>query len=150
MIVLQFSVPGVPAPKGSMRSFWSPRSRRVVTKHDNPRTEGWQLAVTAAAIKARGHQATIGGAVNVTLTFYLPKPKRETGAWPIKKRADIDKLARAVLDALTKARVYLDDSQVVLLGVRKEWDSEAGGTSGVRVEVRELWSGRVESRPEVA
>ncbi|MCR4339570.1 MAG: RusA family crossover junction endodeoxyribonuclease [Gemmatimonadaceae bacterium] len=50
--------------------------------------------------------------------------------WPTTK-PDADKLTRALLDALTGV-AYVDDSQVVHLGIRKEWALTGPGT---RVEV---------------
>jgi len=122
--VLRFTVFGAPAPKGSMVSFWNPRSRRVVTRHDNPKTVGWQLAVTAAAIKARGMTPMIAGPVAVQVTFALARAASNRDQLPITKRADLDKLARVVLDALSKALVYGDDSQVVSLAARKIYSTE--------------------------
>lgn len=59
-------------------------------------------------------------AVNVALTFWLPRPKTvkrpyATGTY------DIDKLTRAVLDSVTQAGIWRDDSDVVDLTVRKTY-----------------------------
>jgi Holliday junction resolvase RusA-like endonuclease len=60
--------------------------------------------------------------VSVRITFLMPRPKtvkRHTPTVP----PDIDKLCRAVLDALTDVGVWVDDSQVVDLGATKIYAS---------------------------
>lgn len=71
--------------------------------------------------------------VNIYFTFARPAGHFGTGrnAGTVKASAppfpsshamgDIDKLARACLDALTDAGVWKDDSQVVFLAARKVW-----------------------------
>lgn len=73
------------------------------------------------------------GPVTVAVTFILKRPKAHyrTGKFADQIRddaperphgtpgMDTDKLARAVLDALTTARVYGDDSQVTELRAKK-------------------------------
>lgn len=49
-------------------------------------------------------------------------PKASAPAYP---RPDTDNLAKSVLDALTDAGAWADDSQVVSLGVRKKWSQVA-------------------------
>lgn len=134
MTVLRFTVVGQPAPKGSMNAMWSPRHGKVISKNDNPRTTPWQQTVTLAAWRARGATATLEGAVAVDIRFYLVRPPSTPKAvtLPIKTRgSDLDKLVRAVLDALTKARIYGDDAQVVALSV-----SKAFGEPRAEIEVR--------------
>lgn len=70
------------------------------------------------------------GPMFVQATFWLPRPKshyRTNGElkpvaqwWPI-TRPDTDKLTRALLDALTLAGVWVDDSQVVQLTAEKSY-----------------------------
>jgi crossover junction endodeoxyribonuclease RusA len=74
--------------------------------------------------------------VYVRLEFVLPRPvstpKRRTP--PAVKRPDVDKLARAVLDALTSAGALADDSQVVDLHPIKRL-AELDETPGCRITV---------------
>jgi crossover junction endodeoxyribonuclease RusA len=74
------------------------------------------------------------GPVGIELHFGIPKPKsapKKKRVWP-DKRPDLDKLARAVLDALTEI-VFVDDSQVVEIQATKDY-----GVPGVTVAVRRI------------
>jgi len=55
--------------------------------------------------------------------FYLPRPasvKKETRPHPILP-PDIDNLVKALLDPMTKCKVWHDDSQVVNLTAQKRY-----------------------------
>ena len=140
---LHFAVPGIPVPQGSMvRAKWGVR-------HSNENLEPWRDTVTAAAIKAaeRAEWVQALGPVAVSLTFYLPRPKAHYGtggnAGQLKtsaphhhaKKPDVDKLARAILDALTVAAVWRDDDQVARLHATKVF---ADIRTGVVITVQEL------------
>jgi crossover junction endodeoxyribonuclease RusA len=75
------------------------------------------------------------GAVTVRLNFILPRPKAtpKRSTPPAIKRPDIDKLARACLDAITGV-VITDDSLVVDLAARKRL-ARIGETPGVHIQV---------------
>ena len=71
-------------------------------------------------LKQLEEQTTFTTATNVALTFWLERPpsvKRQYAT----ATYDIDKLTRAVLDSITKAGVWRDDSDVVDLTVRKTY-----------------------------
>lgn len=129
---VRFFVCGIPAPKGSMRAFVSRGSRRVVMVHDNVRTKPWSEAVgwaARAAICVSPSKKPMG----VWLDFTMPRPashststgKLRKGApqWPVAKR-DLDKLVRAVLDALTGI-AWVDDGQVVRVHAAKHYQDSA-------------------------
>lgn len=72
------------------------------------------------------------GPVTVEIVFHFARPAshlRKDGSpkasAPTYPRPDVDNLAKAVLDALTDAGAWGDDSQVVSLGVRKKWSQVA-------------------------
>jgi crossover junction endodeoxyribonuclease RusA len=121
-----FSVAGDPRPQGSM-SVYGGRIVHVKAAKLN----AWRDMVAQSAREAMPADWPLtDGPVAVALTFALRRPKghyARSGAilpWAPTvhaKRPDIDKLARAVLDALTVAAVWQDDSRVADLMVRKTW-----------------------------
>jgi crossover junction endodeoxyribonuclease RusA len=116
---LQFTVPGHPAPQGSLTT-----AHGRIYNANSATLRPWRASVTMHAVDARDRLGTPGipfpGPVRVRITFWLRRPvslpKRMT--LPSKK-PDLDKLARAVLDALTDAAVWRDDAQVVGLTLAK-------------------------------
>jgi Holliday junction resolvase RusA-like endonuclease len=109
---------------------------------NNPHLREWRLKVTGYAKQEMGDWDTLMEAVKVEVTFLLPRPKshyrtaqgheHELLDWaPLYPTTppDIDKLERAILDGLTDAGVWLDDSQVVTLHADKRyqrWDEVPG------------------------
>lgn len=134
---LVVGVAGEPIPQGSMRAFVVKGGRPIVTA-DNARTRPWKASVAdaaATAVERRG-MAPLAGPVDVDVVFRMPRPKghfnRHGALLPSSPstpagRPDIDKLARAVLDALTGI-VFRDDSQVVRLGLAKVYADDPGAT----------------------
>jgi len=133
--ILDVWVPGRPAPQGSKRNLGN---RKMVESSEG--VAPWRVDVRAgvlAAMQAQGHGGfTRRTPVWVGLEFVLPRPaatpKRRTP--PAVKRPDLDKLARAVLDALTSAGAVADDSQVVDLHPVKRL-AELDETPGCRITV---------------
>lgn len=135
--MIEFVVLGNPVTQGSMKAF-AHGGRAFVTHNTGGKLQAWRHAVSDEARKARESAQTemLDGPVVVEVEFRMAKPKsapkrRET--WPIGARSgDLDKLARAVLDALTGV-IFLDDSQVIALRVTKEW-----GPPGATVRISAL------------
>lgn len=131
--MIRFSVYGIPVPQGSTRALVTKSGRAIVTNANSNRLALWRNDVVAAASTARGDSPTMTGATWVDAVFYLPRPKAHyrTGAnanllrdaAPARpaKMPDLDKLIRAVLDALTVSGVIDDDGQVVTLNVSKRY-----------------------------
>jgi len=115
-------VRGTPAPKGSKSAFVH-KGRAIVTEGRS--SKQWESDVRRL-LQDRYEGAPMEGAVTVALTFSLLKPKSvaKSRRYPTVK-PDIDKLARAVLDALTGI-VIRDDAQVVRLAASKQYGEEAG------------------------
>ena len=124
--MLRFTVYGVPIPQGSTKAFWRPGMKHAVVTADNAKTKPWRQAIVDASREFMAGRKPIEDApIGVHIEFFLPRPKstpRRVVA-PTKK-PDVDKLLRAVLDALTAAGVWHDDSQVVSTHA---WKIFAGG-----------------------
>ena len=140
MNAIAFSVVGTPAPKGSTRAFVvykRGKGFRAAVTNDNPQTRPWAAVVRNAAIVARAawvHHNGLGmaaillpaysrpAAVRIELEFVLPRvaalPRRRIV--PHTRRPDLDKLTRAIKDALTGV-LYEDDSQVCALVATKRY-----------------------------
>lgn len=126
--MIQFTVYGIPQPKGSTRAFFRPGMARPVVTSDNPRTKPWALLVSTVAQEHAGANPPIEGPVSVVLEFWLPRPKSlPKRVVAHTKKPDLDKLVRAVLDGLTGI-VFYDDAQVVSVRASKGYTSWVGVT----------------------
>jgi crossover junction endodeoxyribonuclease RusA len=127
--MISFVAYGVPAPQGSMRAFNVKGRQHPVVTSDNPRTRPWKQTVLLAARDALCDRAPIDIAVRVDVQFYMPRPKSAPKSRRLPtKLPDLDKLVRAILDAMTDAGVWHDDSQVAMIQAAKFY---AGGEGDV-------------------
>jgi len=143
---LSFEVPGLPESQGSARAFVVAGRARITST--NKKLGSWRRDAIVAARDARNGRPAFTGPVAVHLMFFFPRPAAHFGTGrnvgvlkasaPVNKRTqpDVDKLARAALDALTGAQVYNDDSQVVELTANKEFAGDR--FIGTMVVVHEL------------
>lgn len=119
-----FHVAGKPVTQGSKRI--GRIGSRPVVLDDNSGLKAWRAAVTLAARHAWGGRPPIGAAtdVSVIVEFAFTKPKSSRYTYP--RRADIDKLTRALFDSITDAGVWADDDQVTILIARKALHDSQG------------------------
>lgn len=141
-IVIAFWVSGVPKPQGSKRAFNHPATKRIVmVEAAGAPLKDWRFDVksTAAARMAGRPLIAQPTGVQLQVEFVLPRPvslpKNKATPRAVKK-PDLDKLIRAVCDAL-KGVVYADDSQVVELVIGKR-TAELGEQTGARINVYAL------------
>jgi len=123
-----FAVFGTAAPQGSKRLLG-----RVMVESSR-RVHPWRSDVRSTAIQNKPALWSMAGPMRLDLVFWFPRPashygtksgisylKADAPPEPISARVgDIDKLSRAILDALTDV-AYLDDRQVVELEARKAY-----------------------------
>lgn len=112
-------VPGAPAPQGSMKGVVINGRARVVP--DNKKTGPWRGHIQSHLIPVIGPSVVYPcGGVHVAALFVMPRraaePKRVTP--PHVRKPDLDKLVRAVLDAIT-GLIVADDSQVTRIEAHK-------------------------------
>jgi crossover junction endodeoxyribonuclease RusA len=134
VLLAKLRVDGAPVPQGSMRAFVV--KGRAVIAGPQAKLRTWRELIGNEARRAGlGYYAEL--AVVVYGDFVLPRPKRlgKTKREPHTQKPDVDKLARALLDALTGV-VVRDDSQVVALHVSKRF-AAFDERPGVEIE---LWS----------
>jgi Holliday junction resolvase RusA-like endonuclease len=130
-MILELTVPGDPKPQGSKKGFMSKQGKYSIVEVGGRPLKIWREMITIYAITAMrkiGWEQQTQGPIGVELVFGMKKPARPKYDTPA-VRPDIDKLARAVLDALTDAEVYADDSQVISLTCTKTYT-----TPGVNVK----------------
>jgi crossover junction endodeoxyribonuclease RusA len=127
--MIRFTVYGKPQPQGSTKGFvynaYNPRTNqmqaRAAITSDNAKLKPWRQQVSQTAIEAaKGEIIPRGVPVSVWLMFYFDPPKSlAKSASRLKTtKPDIDKLERAVLDALTDT-IFEDDAQVALVHKQK-------------------------------
>lgn len=128
-----FEVLGTPVTQGSTRAFVQ-GGRAVVTHDKRKALMDWRNSIAYTAQQLGAAKLERGTPVWVVATFRLERPKsapkrilRPT------TRPDLDKLTRALLDALTGV-LWADDSQVVSLKVNKQF-ALPEQAAGVWIEV---------------
>lgn len=132
---LDIWVEGTPIPQGSKTGYV--RAGRAVLVDASKRLKSWRSTVRAAAEEAIHctDWEALDEPAGARLVFVLPRPKRPRFSRPAVK-PDLDKLTRAVFDALTDAGVWADDSRVVSMRVDKVYAGEGmGDAPGVWIEV---------------
>lgn len=139
------SVRVVGLPKGQPRARAFVRGGKAAV-YDPGTAEGWKSAVATAFKDLEGramHQP-----LEVMMTFYMPRPKshyRTNGKlkesaphFIYDKKPDFDNLEKAVADALTAIRVWIDDCQVVDSITLKRWEIPGIEAPGCNIRISEL------------
>jgi crossover junction endodeoxyribonuclease RusA len=128
MFDLTIDVSGEPASQGS-HSVINGRIVQVnSTKHKK-----WRNAVAFAALDlVTDDWELIDEPVELTVIFYLPRPKSVLDrAYPA-VMPDLDKLVRAVGDSLSGV-VYVDDSRIISLTAKKLYADDRGPGAVIRL-----------------
>lgn len=139
---LAFVAYGLPAPKGSKRAFAVRRrdGSTGINVAEQPQVKAWEAVVRSAAVLAAVEQdwpEPENGPLALVLQFAFQRPRshyrtgrhagelRETAPLYPAVRPDVDKLSRAVLDAMIGA-VIADDARVVHLRATKVYGLPVG------------------------
>lgn len=141
MRVIDFTVRGLPIAQGTARAFVAGGKARIATdsNRSNSPIGAWRGAIASAASDAMGDDPAIDGAVMVVVHFTFPRPAshylpvtrtrtvrelRLDAPRYVTAKPDVDKLMRALLDAITNV-VVTDDSRVVGIRAWKEYEDES-------------------------
>jgi hypothetical protein len=151
---LQLTILGAPATQGSKRPVRNKFTGRIHLIESSKSLPDWRQAVIGVARQELA--GLVGGpfcdrseGCYVDLHFFLARPaghfgsgrnseqlKASSPARPTGKRSDVDKLSRALLDALMLATVFGDDGMVTRLCVDKWYSTEwEHGVPGVVAQV---------------
>ena len=143
---LTLDVRGTPRAQGSMR-LHRMANGKVATRYP-PQVWEWRAQVQQVAAEAMVGREPFLCAVELRLDFDLSRPAGHYGTgrnaavlrasaprWP-RQSPDLDKLCRAVCDALTDAGCWKDDSVVAFLIAAKRYADEV--PPGVRITVKDL------------
>ena len=125
-----FWVSGLPVPQGSKKIGRNKATGRAVLIDDNEKLAGWRDLVDYNARKAVRGREVLDTPCAVDLSFEMERPKSHYKAdGTVKPNApvwcavkpDLDKLERAILDSLTTAGVWAEDSRAVILRSSKRY-----------------------------
>jgi len=133
---IEFTIPGAAAPQGSKRAIRL-RTGRTVLVESSAKVKPFRAVAALCATEA-WHQPPTAGTVALEVAFRFVRPKSHhkangdlrAGAPLTPGKPDIDKLLRALLDALTGV-VYVDDSQVACIWATKEYGARSETTVSV-------------------
>jgi len=118
-LTLAFTVYGVAMTKGNHRAVTPKGMKFPVITESNRNVASWQQLVAEGASRAiaerpEAERVLLTAGVRLTIAYYLPRPKKfsKRGVFVHHvTKPDLDRLERAILDALT-AVAYEDDKQV--------------------------------------
>lgn len=128
---MSFTVRGIPMPKGSVTRMPGGAMIPAGTRESRGRMDAWRNAIQTEAAKAMGECPPFEGGIRLWVEFALPVPKtlpkKHIGWLPHTKKPDVDKLLRAMCDALTGV-AWRDDSQCCIVAINKvyAWDGITG------------------------
>lgn len=129
---MKLFVPGEPAPQGSKNAY--KRGTAIVMVESNKRLPEWRKRLVEALQARLADAGQFDTAVTVDATFYLTRAK--TNKKPlVTQKPDLDKLARALGDALTISGVLKDDSYIVEWRLQKHYAEFE--QPGVEIEISE-------------
>jgi len=125
-VILAFTVYGTAATKGSMRAIHLKGMKVPIVTESNRSAKSWSQLVAEGASHAMQQRpltdrVLFPAGVRLTIAFYLPRPKKFSKRGVFVHHAtkpDLDRLCRAILDALTSV-AYADDKQVTELVTAK-------------------------------
>lgn len=125
-------VPGKPLPKGSLRHIG--RGRLI----EQTRVKDWMEQIRTDLLGHALEEPMFTTPVSAHLEFFFPRPAAaKNRLYPhMRSAGDLDKLCRAVLDAL-QPKVLADDALVVTMAATKRYET-TDYPAGVVITVEDL------------
>jgi Holliday junction resolvase RusA-like endonuclease len=122
---IRFKVPGIPSPQGSKRGFALKKGGKFTGKvamvESSTKVKSFRADVKDFADQAMAGNPLLDGPIRLSCLFQVPRPNshytsrrsltKSAPLYPGHQLGDLDKLTRAVCDAMTGI-VFKDDSQV--------------------------------------
>lgn len=136
-----FTVPGLPAPQGSKKAFRAPKSGKILITENSKFVGPWRDRVALAAHMVwNGAPVLTEVPVKVRVEYVLKRatgtPKTRPTPPAIKNNGDIDKLDRAIFDAITG--VIIADDKLVIESHSTKRIAEIGEATGAVITIEEL------------
>lgn len=126
-----FRVFGNPAPQGSKIPGASKSGKLFVREQAGQKLTDWRQNIEAAALLARGDSPAITVACSLQVDFFLPKPASVNLAkrpYPA-VQPDLDKMVRAVGDALQSSELIKNDSLIIKIIATKRYAGDTADTA---------------------
>lgn len=142
--LLRVTVPGIPQPQGSKDFKGMRAGKPILVESNDAKLQPWRKAIAGRARTAWGQRPPHDGPVELRVQFTLERPASAPVSWQQRERwrlpshgVDLDKLVRAVGDALTRSGVWADDARVVRLSAAKVYAGDPAGLDepGARIEI---------------
>jgi len=124
--MIRIILDGEPVPYSTRITIWG---GRIGSQKPN-KLKSWQARLTKVAFEAMHGRETLDEALDLTIRIYVPIRGRMTKAeralaeiemLPVAKKPDWDNISKAACDALTAAKVWVDDGRVSDATVRMRY-----------------------------
>jgi crossover junction endodeoxyribonuclease RusA len=129
MSIIEISVDGTARPQGSKTHVGN-----GIMIESSKHVANWRnwVRLQACEVMRLNQHAMLNGPVQISVTFYMDRPKSHSTTKGLRPTAptyhtgkpDIDKLLRAILDALTGV-CFRDDSQIAIVSCEKNYATAA-------------------------
>lgn len=122
-LFFEVTIPGPSCPQGSARAFVNRKTGKPIITSATKGLAAWRshaVRCIHARMSEEGLESPVEGPVAVEVTDYRKRPKgrAKRHLWP-DLRPDIDKIARATLDAIEASGLLNSDAQVCRLDAWK-------------------------------